>query len=401
MRNTTNTEKKMPELPEFIQLEILKLAKPKKLTPCDKYDWIEAKFKEIILKYFKAENSTPINYVKGEGFFRFNDDYLEIEDEIINKINFLYGDFSTEFFKNNEYLYDIRVLRLMSEDLSEEDFSNEGSVSFLIEKFFGRLLIDFFEEEIKVKDESETYGEVFSSKVKYDCPFCWSPFQLSETYECCKTCNSFITEKLGTETFKVKYNEMEYINQIMVKGDNDKSFVFKRGNIQLHEPIILENNQVLHLCLICGKDKVFNSENIYPVADFNIINRITQKAQYPVCQMCIEHGYNEFHLNRNTADTITHTEEYNYVNEVNKVSILINLSFARGFSKINQMAIPYIRLRTDTFLPFGYYEFVNDEPELIIFDYLDKHLMDIDNCPSLERSMEYPLCKQANLRPDS
>jgi len=78
MRNTTNTEKKMPELPVFIQLEILKLAKPKKLTPCDKYDWIEAKFKEIILKYFKAENSTPINYVKGEGFFRFNDDYLEI-----------------------------------------------------------------------------------------------------------------------------------------------------------------------------------------------------------------------------------------------------------------------------------------------------------------------------------
>jgi len=392
MTNDKNTDKQMPELPEFIQLEILKLAKPKKLSPFDKYNWIEAKFKEIILKYFKAENSTPINYVEGEGFFRFNDDYLEIEDEVINKINFLYGDFSTEFFENNEYLYDIRVLRLMSEDLSEDssegDFINDISVSFLIEKFFGRLLIDFLEEEIEVKYECETYGKVYSSKVKYDCPFCWTQFQLSETYECCKTCNSFITEKLGTETFEVKYNEIEYVNEIIVQGDNDKSFVFKRGNIQTYEPIILVSNQVVHLCLICGKDKVFNSENIYPAQGINIINNITQKEHYPVCQTCKEHGYNEFHLNRNTTDTITHTEEYNYVNEVNEVSILISLSFARGFSKINQMPIPYIRLRTDTFLPFGYYEFVNDEPKLIIFDYLDKHLMNIDTYPSLARFFE-------------
>ena len=68
------------------------------------------------------------------------------------------------------------------------------------------------------------------------------------------------------------------------------------------------------------------------------------------------------------------------------------------------MPIPYIRLRTDTFLPFGYYEFVNDEPKLIIFDYLDKHLMYIDTYPSLERfferDMDFPLCKQANLRPE-
>jgi len=99
MTNDKNTDKQMPELPEFIQLEILKLAKPKKLSPFDKYNWIEAKFKEIILKYFKAENSTPINYVKGEGFFRFNDDYLEIEDEIINKINYYTVIFQQSFLK--------------------------------------------------------------------------------------------------------------------------------------------------------------------------------------------------------------------------------------------------------------------------------------------------------------
>jgi len=68
MTNDKNTDKQMPELPEFIQLEILKLAKPKNLDPLISITGLKQSLKKLSLNILKRKIQLQLIMLRAKGF---------------------------------------------------------------------------------------------------------------------------------------------------------------------------------------------------------------------------------------------------------------------------------------------------------------------------------------------
>jgi len=68
MTNDKNTDKQMPELPEFIQLEILKLAKPKNLVPLISIIGLKQSLKKLSLNILKRKIQLQLIMLRAKGF---------------------------------------------------------------------------------------------------------------------------------------------------------------------------------------------------------------------------------------------------------------------------------------------------------------------------------------------
>jgi len=229
MNNTT--DKRKVDIPELIQLEIFKFAKPKKLTTEDKFDFVndtlEKKFKFVMKEYIKELKSViptarsegsvempydePLNYIEGEGFFVIGSDLDEynLVAELMEIFEREVGIINLELFDEMDlpnYLYDIRVLKKMEYEIGSVDLNRANANSkdlycvsladTLLYPYVREKFITFIQDEVVCKYLQDCFTETFTEQVFMPCPCCESIIYRNKV-SICEDCIELI--KVGVE----------------------------------------------------------------------------------------------------------------------------------------------------------------------------------------------------------
>lgn len=383
------------DLPHEIQYEILKLAQPKKMTIEDKVNHINKKLvksiKQAFIGFVESSDNTScygedraINYDTKLGYFHINNEFDEEMDELhYNAISCIFdyteSDADLKFNQDSfECLYDFRVLKYIENEISDSQFYlrvySEGTVESIKDLDFQDLLSQylksrievFLEDEVRVLDYGDIYGETLSEPAHFKCPCCYNDLKQSRV-EVCKSCKEFIKhefdcydEEMEVDlTFDINYN-IEY---------EDKTLIFEPHKLQKNSSrVLLKNDKVDLDCPCCLETKTYDENDIkywsFEERPFKLIYEELNMPSKGIC--CFECSITKpfeikYCIQPRDTFKIIRDYEIEYCNGVSKFDIYID----------TDCHTPFVKTKYN-FLPIGKY--MNDTGEIKVHNYIKLYL---------------------------
>ena len=378
------------DLPHEIQYEILKLAQPKKMTIEDKVNHINKKLvksiKQAFIGFVESSDNTScygedraINYDTKLGYFHINNEFDGgIEELHYDAICYIFDntecDADLKFNQDSfECLYDLRVLKYIENEINESIIYSEGQVECIKELDFQELLSHylksrievFLEDEVRVIDYEDIFGETLSEPAHFKCPCCYIDLKQSKV-EVCKKCKEFIKHEFDCYDEKMEVH-LTFEENYEIEYDN-KTLIFEPHKLKNSSSrVLLINNQVDLDCPCCLENKTYDDTDIDFLSFDRPFNFIYEELNMPSKGICCFHCNItkpfevKYYIQPRDTFKIIKDYEIEYCNGVSKFDIYID----------TDSHTPFVKTKYH-FIPIGKY--MNDTGEIKVHNYIKLYL---------------------------